>query len=150
MLTVVEFLAEPPPLSGLMDLKLEHMPVLDLVAIRADVVGGLPELAHDAELAQAGFLARLAQGGVLRGFSRPDASGKDLDADVLQVVVGVAEDQELVVSDDVAQHLLVWILSGIASYLGSTDGLIPAWKVGVRNGSACPFAGEPVYRAIRK
>ena len=43
-------------------------------------------------------------GGVLGGFSRPDASGRDLDADVLQVVVGVAEDQELVVTDDVAQH----------------------------------------------
>jgi len=42
LLAVVEFLAGPPPLSGLMDLKLEHMPVLDLVAIRADVVGGLP------------------------------------------------------------------------------------------------------------
>jgi hypothetical protein len=64
LLAVVEFLAGPPPLSLLMDLKVEHVPVLDLVAIRGDVVDGLSELARDAELAEAGFLARFAQGGV--------------------------------------------------------------------------------------
>ena len=45
LLAVVEFLAGPPPLSRLMDLKMEHVPVLDLVAIRGDVVDGLSELA---------------------------------------------------------------------------------------------------------
>src|SRR5262249_45371878 len=90
----------------LMDVKLEHVPVLDLVAVRGDVVDGLAELAHDAEPAEAGFLARFAQGGVLGGFPVPDASGRDLDTDVLQVVVGVAEDQELVAADDVAQHFV--------------------------------------------
>jgi hypothetical protein len=53
LLTVVEFLARPPPLSGLVDVKVEHVPVLDLVAIGGDVVDGLSELARDAELAQA-------------------------------------------------------------------------------------------------
>jgi hypothetical protein len=48
-----------------MDSKVEHVPVLDLVTIRGDVVDGLAELARDAELAKAGFLRRLAQGGVL-------------------------------------------------------------------------------------
>jgi hypothetical protein len=48
-----------------MDSKVEHVPVLDFVAIRGDVVDGLSELARDAELAEAGFLTRLAQGGVL-------------------------------------------------------------------------------------
>jgi len=94
-LTVVEFLARPPPLGRLVDLKVEHVPVLDLVAVWGDVVDGLAELARDAELAEAGFLARFAQGGGLGGFSMPDASRRDLDADVLQVVVSVAEDQEL-------------------------------------------------------
>jgi hypothetical protein len=92
LLAVMEFLARPPSLSRLMDLKVEHVPVLDLVAIRGDVVDGLSELARDAELAKAGFLTRLAQGGVLGGFSVPDASCRYLDADVLHVVVGMAED----------------------------------------------------------
>jgi hypothetical protein len=74
LLAVVEFLAGPPPLSRPVDMKVEHVPVLDLVAIRGDVVDGLPELTDDAELVKAGFLARFAQGGVLGGFSAPDAS----------------------------------------------------------------------------
>ena len=49
LLAVVEFLARPPSLSRLMDLKVEHVPVLDLVAIRGDVVGGLSEFVRDAE-----------------------------------------------------------------------------------------------------
>jgi hypothetical protein len=101
LLAVVEFLTWPPSLSRLMDVKAEHVPVLDLVAIWRDVVGSFSKFARDAELAEAGFLARFAQGGILRGFSAPNASCRDLDADVLQVVVGVAEDQELAVADDV-------------------------------------------------
>jgi hypothetical protein len=87
-----------------MDVKAEHVPVLDLVAIWGDVVGSFSEFARDAELAEAGFLARFAQGGILRGFSGPNASCRDLDADVLKIVVGVAEHQELAVADDVTQH----------------------------------------------
>jgi hypothetical protein len=30
------------------------------------------------------------------------------------------------------------------------DPLLVAWKVGLRSGSACWFAGEPVYRAVRQ
>lgn len=104
LLAVVEFLARPPPLSRLMDLKVEHVPMLDLVAIRGDVVDGLSELSRDTDLAKASFLACFAQGSVLGGFSVTHASSRDLDADMLRVVVGVAEDQELVVADDVAQH----------------------------------------------
>jgi hypothetical protein len=116
-----------------MDVKVEHVPVLDLVAIRGDVVDGLPELTDDAELVKAGFLARFAQGGVLGGFSAPDASCRDLDADVLQVVVGVAEDQELVVADDVAQHFarmdlgwhssLSWLGGGLTTSSASSGRL---------------------------
>jgi len=83
LLAVVEFLTWPPPLGRLMDLKVEHVPVLDLVAIWGDVVGSLSKFAHDAELAEAGFLTRFAQGGILRGFTVPNASCRDLDADVL-------------------------------------------------------------------
>jgi hypothetical protein len=43
-----------------MDLKAEHVPVLDLVAIWGDVVGSFSKFARDAELAEAGFLARFA------------------------------------------------------------------------------------------
>jgi len=42
LVAVVEFLAGPSLLSWLMDLKLENVPVLDLVTIRADVVDGFP------------------------------------------------------------------------------------------------------------
>ena len=103
-MAVVEFLAGPSLLSWLMDLKLENVSVLDLVTIRADVVDDLPELAHNTELAEAGFLARFAQGGVFGGFSGPDTSGRDLETDVLQVIVNVAEDQQLAIPDDVAHH----------------------------------------------
>jgi hypothetical protein len=102
---VVELLAGPSLLSWLMDLKLENVSVLDLVTIRADVVDDLPELAHNTELAESGFLARFAQGGVFGGFSRPDTSGRDLQTNVLQVIVSVAEDQQLAIPDDVAHHL---------------------------------------------
>jgi hypothetical protein len=75
----VEFLAGPPPLGRLMDVKVEHVPVLDLVAIRGDVVGGLSELARDAELAKAGFLGlalRVHQNLVPRGARCPVAAAK--------------------------------------------------------------------------
>jgi hypothetical protein len=78
LLAVVAFLTWPPSLSRLMYLEVEHVPVLDLVAIRSDVVGRLSKFARDAEPAEAGFLARFAQGGILRGFSGPDASCRDL------------------------------------------------------------------------
>ena len=103
-MAVVELLAGPSLLSWLMDLKLENVSVLDLVTIRAHVVDDLPELAHNTELAEAGFLARFAQGGVFGGFSGPDTSGRDLETDVLQVIVSVAEDQQLAIPDDVAHH----------------------------------------------
>ena len=147
LLAVVEFLAGPPLLSRLMDVKEEHVPVLDLVAIRGDVVDGLSELSRDAEPAQAGFLARFAQGGVLGGFCVPDASCRDLDADVLQVVVGVAEDQELVVADDVAQHFACVDLGRHGPHRGSADGLVPAWKVG---GAADPLPGAMFLLATRR
>jgi hypothetical protein len=121
LLAIVEFLAGPPLLRWLMDLKLEHVPVLDLVAIGAEVVGGLPELARDAELAEAGFLAGFAQRGVFGGFSLADAPGGDLDTDLFQVVVDVAEDQQLAVADDVAQHLAGVDLVRHSSHLGSMD-----------------------------
>jgi hypothetical protein len=42
LVAVVELLARPSLLSWLVDLKLENVPVLDLVSIRADVVDDLP------------------------------------------------------------------------------------------------------------
>lgn len=105
-------------------LEAENVSALDLVTIRADVVDDLPELAHNTEPAEAGFLARFAQGGVFGGFSRPDTSGRDLETDVLLVIVSVAEDQQLAaIPDDVAPKLLALTLSGIASNLGLTDWL---------------------------
>src|SRR5580700_6949018 len=122
-----------------MDLKLENVSVLDLVTIRADVVDDLPELAHNTELAEAGFLARFAQGGVFGGFSRPDASGRDLETDVLQVIVSVAEDQQLAIPDDVAHHFagVDLVRHSFQSWL---DGL--AWKAA----TALPCSQNPPQR----
>lgn len=60
--------------------EMEHVPVPDFVATGSDVVGGLSELADDAQLAEAGFLA-LRAARRPRGFSGPDGSCRDLDAD---------------------------------------------------------------------
>jgi hypothetical protein len=139
---VVELLAGPSLLSWLMDLKLENVSVLDLVTIRADVVDDLPELAHNTELAEAGFLARFAQGGVFGGFSRPNTSGRDLETDVLQVIVSVAEDQQLAIPDDVAHHFagVDLVRHSFRSWL---DGL--AWKAA----TALPCSQNPPQRGRR-
>ena len=47
---------------------------------------------------------RFAQGCVFGGFSGPDTTCRDLETNVLQVIISVAEDQQLAIPDDVAHH----------------------------------------------
>lgn len=77
----VALLAHPSLRGGLGELQVEDVPVLDLEPVRADVVLGFAELAHDLEVGQAGLLAGLAQGGGLRSLPGADAAGGDLDGD---------------------------------------------------------------------
>jgi hypothetical protein len=111
----------------------------------------VPTRAHNTEPAEAGFLARFAQGGVFGGFSRPDTSGRDLETDVLQVIVSVAEDQQLAaIPDDVAHHFagVDLVRHSFKSWL---DGLV--WKAATALSPCCcqnpPQRGTPTDRERR-
>ena len=93
LLAVMELLAGPSLWGRLGQLHGEDVPSLDLEAVRADVVSGLPELPDNLEVGEAGLLASLAKGGLLRRLVPPNAAGRYLDADLLIAVVDVPENQ---------------------------------------------------------
>src|SRR5271154_3824293 len=87
--------------------ELEEMTALDLPAVRADVVLGLPQRPDDPEPVQPGLLPCLPQHGLRSQLTRPDTPGRDLDADFLIGVIHMPEHQQPSITDDVRDNLVL-------------------------------------------
>jgi hypothetical protein len=111
-LTVMILLAPPALGSLVIKPELEEMAVLDLPAVRTDVVVGLAKRPDDPDPAQAGLLPHLTQRSVRGRLTRPDASSRNLDADLLIGVIHVPEHQQPTFTDDVSNDFVLDDLVG--------------------------------------
>src|SRR4051794_6728408 len=104
---VAELVGVPPVRYVTDDGEVEVVAGGDEIGVWPHIIFTDAEVALDSKFAQSGLLLRLAQYRIRGHFIRPHRSGGNLDTGLVEgLVVGMPEDKEVVVTNDIGDHFL--------------------------------------------